>query len=135
MLRYLVAYALVAATFLVADLLWLGVVAKDYYQASLAPVLADRVNLGAALAFYLIYVLGIVIFAVHPAVESGSWRTALWLGGCLGFVAYATYDLTNLATLRDWPARLAMVDILWGVFVTALSATVGFLGAAHVEGA
>lgn len=84
-------------------------------------------NIPAAILFYALYVVGVVIFAVSPAFHAGSWRTAIVLGALFGFFAYATYDTTNLATLRGWPIAMVVVDIAWGTFLTAISATAGFL--------
>jgi uncharacterized membrane protein len=126
MLKYFVAYGATATTFLVIDLLWLGLVAKGFYRDSIGALMADQINIAAAVIFYLLYIVGIVIFAISPALESGSWRTSLILGSLFGFLAYATYDLTNLATLRNWPVAMAAVDMAWGTFLTGLSATTGF---------
>jgi uncharacterized membrane protein len=125
-LGYVVAYGATAAVFLVADMLWLGVVARDYYRDQLGAWLLDQPNLWAAAAFYLIYIAGIVVLCIHPALRIGNWWIAFLNGAVLGLAAYAAYDLTNLATLRGWPAGLAAVDIGWGIFLTALSATAGY---------
>ena len=129
MLRYCVAYAGAATTFLVLDLIWLGFVAKEFYRSNLGALLTDEINGAAAIIFYVLYIVGIMVFAVTPAFESGSWRTALIFGALFGLFAYATYDLTNLATLRDWPIAVSAVDMAWGTFLTGASATVGFLAA------
>ena len=100
-------------------------------QEGIGALLADQINITAAVVFYLLYVAGIVIFAISPALESGSWRTALTMGALFGFFAYATYDMTNLATLRDWPVAVTAVDMAWGTFSTGLSATAGFLAAKY----
>lgn len=127
MAQYLIAYAATAATFLILDLVWLGLVAKSFYRAKIGGLLLDQINLPAAVIFYLFYILGILIFAVTPALQSGSWRSAILFGSLFGFFAYGTYDMTNLATLRDWPVSMVVVDIVWGSFLTGISATVGFL--------
>jgi uncharacterized membrane protein len=131
MLKFCVAYAATAATFLLVDLLWLGFAVKGFYRSNIGALLADEINIAAALTFYLLYIVGIVIFAISPALESGSWRTSLIMGGLFGFFAYATYDMTNLATLRDWPISVAAVDMAWGTFLTALSATAGFFASKY----
>jgi uncharacterized membrane protein len=127
MLKYCVAYAATATIFLLVDLVWLGFAAKSFYRSGIGALLADEINVPAAVIFYLLYIVGIVIFAISPALESGSWRTSLIMGALFGFFAYATYDMTNLATLRDWPVAVAVVDMAWGTFLTGLSATAGFL--------
>jgi uncharacterized membrane protein len=97
-------------------------VAKRFYRAQLAELMADTFNVWAAVAFYLIYALGVVVFTVMPALSSGSWMDAAVWGAMLGFLAYATYDLTNLATLRGWLVSVSIVDMVWGSALTALAA-------------
>ncbi len=116
------------ATFLaigVLDALWLGVVARSWYAQSLAHLLADRPRVGAAAAFYLLYPVGVVVFAVLPA--GGDWARALALGALFGLFAYGTYDITNLAVMRDWPLGLTFVDIAWGTLASAAGALAGAL--------
>jgi uncharacterized membrane protein len=132
MLKYFVAYAVTATVFLLVDMVWLGFAAKAFYRTNIGALLADQINIAAAVIFYLLYIVGIVIFAISPALESGAWRTSLIMGSLFGFFAYATYDMTNLATLRDWPVAVAVVDMAWGAFLTGLSATAGFLAAKYV---
>lgn len=132
MLKYFVAYVATATIFLVVDLVWLGFAAKTFYRATIGALLADEINITAAVTFYLLYIVGIVIFAISPALESGSWRTSLSMGALFGFFAYATYDMTNLATLRDWPVVVTAMDMAWGTFLTGLSATAGFLAARYL---
>ncbi|MGF1641265.1 MAG: DUF2177 family protein [Rhodospirillales bacterium] len=127
MIDILVACAATAATFLIADLLWIGVVARSFYRRRLARWLAERINRGAALLFYALYVVGIVVLAVGPALQAGSLQSAAGRGALLGLVAYGTYNLTNLATVRDWPPAVAVVDLGWGTAVTTAAAVAGFL--------
>lgn len=115
-------YCTTLALFAAIDLIWLGVLAKGFYHRELGHLLAEKFNVPAAIAFYLLYPLGVVIFAVAPSASSGTWMDAAVRGAGLGFFAYATYDLTNLATLRQWPLRLALVDMLWGTLLTAMAA-------------
>lgn len=126
MLRYSIAYLVTAAVFLGADYLWLNR-AMGFYRNSLGDLLAEKPNLVAAAALYLIYFVGIVVFTVMPAARSDAWGSSLLLGGLLGLVAFATYDLTNLATLSRWPVAVTVVDMVWGTFVTALSSLAGFV--------
>jgi uncharacterized membrane protein len=126
-MKYVVPYGVALLVFVTLDLIWLGVVAKRFYRTQLAGLIADKFNFWAAFVFYLFYPLGVVTFAVMPALSSGSWTDAAVLGAMLGFFAYATYDLTNLATLREWPMRLTGVDLLWGTVLTALAAACGQL--------
>lgn len=124
--RLLAAYAGAAAVFLAVDLLWLGVVARDLYRRHLGGFLADDVNWVAALVFYLLFIVGIFIFAVLPAVERESARHAVVMGALFGFFTYATYELTNLATLADWPLGIVFIDIAWGIVLTASVAFAGY---------
>lgn len=120
-------YLAVAATVAGLDLLWLGVLAKDYYRAGVGPLMADKVRWEAAALFYAVYAAGILYFAIHPGIERGSPARAAANGALLGLLVYSVYDLTNLALLRGWPAGLSLVDVLWGTALTACAAWVGFL--------
>ena len=123
--KYIVAYAGTALVMVALDMLWLGVIAKPLYQQGIGHLMADKPNVGVAVAFYLLYAAGVVIFAVSPQHGGSSWTTTLVMGALFGFFAYATYDLTNLATLRDWPLRLSLIDMAWGTFVSAAAAAGG----------
>lgn len=112
--------------FLLIDLTWLGWVARGFYRQHLAHLLARRTNWAAAIVFYLLFVLGLLIFAVVPGLKAGSLAQALRYGALYGFFTYCTYDLTNLATLKDWPIRLVLVDIAWGVVLATSVSAVGF---------
>jgi len=124
--RVVVTYFGMTVVFFAIDMLWLGVVAKGFYQRQLGGLLAERVNWGAAFVFYLVYLGGILLFAVLPALEKGSLGRAALLGFLFGFIAYATYDLTNLATLRGFPVVVAIVDLAWGGVLTTAVAAAGF---------
>jgi uncharacterized membrane protein len=115
---FLKLFVLALPTFLVIDLVWLGIVARPFYRDQLGTLMREDVNWGAAFAFYLIFVVGIVILAVMPAVEKESLRTAIGLGALLGLVSYAAFDLTGLATLRGFPQTMAFVDLIWGTILT-----------------
>lgn len=123
---YLKLYALTVPIFFVIDLLWLGVIAKGFYRRKLDFILSSQVNWTAAVIFYLMYIAGILFFAVRPAVSNNSWGQAAVLGGLFGFFTYATYDLTNLATIKNWPLAIVVVDILWGVCLCSLVALLSF---------
>ncbi len=120
------AYALTLIVFLALDFLWLGLVARGFYAAQLGSLMRDNINFLAAGGFYLAYVAGIVYFAVAPALAEGSWRKAAVNGALLGLLAYGTYDMTNLATLRNWPVAVSLVDMVWGGVITGLAALLGF---------
>ena len=123
---YLKLYALTVPVFFIIDLIWLGIVAKGFYQKNLKYILSPNVNWTAAIIFYLMYIAGILIFAVLPGVAKDSVRHAVLWGALFGFFTYATYDLTNLALLKDWPLNIVVVDILWGVVLCAVVATLSF---------
>lgn len=127
MFAYALAYVAAALTFVAGDAVWLTLAGPRLYRPAIGPLLADRVNVGAAIAFYLIYLFGVVALAVSPALRAGHWRTAALSGLCLGVVAYGTYDLTNQATLRLWSTRLTLADMTWGGLLTALAAAMGYL--------
>jgi len=125
-LFYLKLYALTVPVFFIIDLIWLGVVARGFYQKNLKYILSPNVNWTAAIIFYLIYIAGILIFAVLPGVAKDSVRHAALWGALFGFFTYATYDLTNLALLKDWPLNIVVVDILWGVVLCTVVSTLSF---------
>lgn len=127
MSKYLIAAVLTLVVMVPLDLLWLGVIAKNFYFSRLGELMLPTPRLDVAIAFYVIYAIGLTVFAVSPALRDGSWSTALLYGAMFGFFAYATYDLTNWATLRNWPVAVVFVDIAWGAVVSGASATLGFL--------
>lgn len=116
-----IAYLLTGLVFLALDAVWLTLSSNTLYRPLLGPILREGFALGPAAAFYLIYVGGMVFFAVRPGLLAGSPLTALIQGAALGFVAYATYDLTNQATLKVWSTTITLADLAWGTFVTAVS--------------
>ena len=125
MLKILIAYAATTLVMVAIDLLWLGVIAKPWYQQGIGHLMASEPKLAAAAVFYLLFPLGLMVFAVIPGLsDAGLGKTAL-LGALFGFFAYATYDLTNLATLRNWPLGLALMDMAWGTGVSAVAALAG----------
>lgn len=126
-MRFVISYLSTGIVFLAIDAVWLTTMADRLYRPNIGGLLADTPNLSAAVAFYLLYVAGIVVFAVQPALLSGRWTTALLYGAFLGLVAYGTYDLTNHATMRDWPVLVTVADLIWGTLLTGLSATAGML--------
>ena len=125
MSRYLITYIATFVTMVLIDLLWLGVIAKPLYQQGIGHLMAEKPNITAAALFYILYPMGIVMFAIAPDAASASWLKTFVTAALLGLFAYATYDLTNLATLKGWPASLAAVDMAWGSLVTGVSALAG----------
>lgn len=120
----LMTYALTAACFLGLDAAWLSLTVGRLYRPRMGALLLDPPRLGVAGGFYLLYVAGVVVFAVLPALREGDWTRATWAGALLGLVAYGTYDMTNLATLRGFPASIAVIDMVWGTVATATAASV-----------
>lgn len=118
------AYGASLITIITLDLLWLGVIAVSFYQTKLAHLLAPSPNWVAAAAFYLLFAAGVLYFAVLPS--EGEWGRVLLKGALLGILAYGTYDLTNHATLRDWPLMVTIDDMLWGAFITGAAASAGY---------
>jgi uncharacterized membrane protein len=110
-------YLVALAIFFVIDMAWLGLVAKNFYRGQLGELLSHKVNWAAAILFYLLFIAGLQIFVIAPAVLGGGALQALWQGAFFGLVAYATYDLTNLATLRGWPLAVTVIDLVWGAFL------------------
>ena len=119
MIKYLVAFAATLVVMGVLDLLWLGVIAKPIYQQGIGHLMAERPNIAVAILFYVIYAVGVMVFAVAPQASTTGLGRTLLMGALFGFFAYAAYDLTNLDTLKNWPIRLALMDMAWGSFVTA----------------
>ena len=124
--KLIISYILTFAVFFIIDMAWLGFVAKDIYKKYLGNLLSDNVNWVAAIIFYLLFVIGIFIFAIMPSVEKNSLHSAIILGALFGFFTYATYDLTNLATLKNWSLNIVFIDIIWGAVLTGIVSTAGF---------
>ena len=135
MVYYLKVYVAALVGFFAIDIVWLAVVAHGFYRKHLGFLLADQPNWWAAIPFYLLFVSGMVVFVVAPALQAGSIWRALLLGAFFGLVTYATYDLTNHATLRNWALQITLVDIAWGSFVSAVAAAAGFWAGARAGGA
>jgi uncharacterized membrane protein len=127
-MRLLTPYLATAFAFAAIDMVWLGMVAKTFYRQELGALMANPINVPAALIFYLLFPVGLLIFAIEPA---RSVTDAAVRGALFGFFAYATYDLTNLATLKDWSLKLSMVDLAWGTALSASSATIGAIANTH----
>lgn len=121
-MNFIKMYIIAFIIFLAIDAIWLGLVAPKFYKSQIGHIMADRPNFVAALIFYLIFVVGVVYFVVNPAIEAQSMSKLLVSGVLFGFITYATYDLTNLATLKDWPILVTVVDLVWG---TTLSTLIG----------
>ena len=127
MMRYFKLYLVSLAAFLAIDMLWLGVVARSFYQQYLGFLMAPKPNWFVAIIFYLMFVAGLLVFVVVPGLKANSLKTTLIHAALFGLITYATYDLTNLATLRDWPALLSVVEMLWGTVLSVLVSYISFM--------
>jgi len=128
-MKFLISYIATLVTFCVLDFVWLGWIAKGFYQSQIGGLLLAQPNWTAAITFYVFYSAGMQVFCVAPALDGGSALKAAVLGALFGFFCYMTYDLSNLATLRGWATRLSIMDILWGVALTAAASTAGYAAA------
>lgn len=126
MTRWLIGYGATLLCFIALDAAYLGTIGAKTFKATLGDMMAPNIQIAPAIAFYLLFPIGLVIFALIPAMGTGRWTTALVSGALLGFFAYATYDLTNWATLRNWTATLTLMDMVWGTILSGASAAVGF---------
>jgi uncharacterized membrane protein len=116
-------YAIALPVFFAMDLVWLGLVAKNFYRNHIGFLMKSDINWTAAISFYLLFIVGLVLFVITPAIEKNSWTHAFLFGALFGLITYATYDLTNLATLKDWPLLVTIVDLAWGAVLAALVST------------
>lgn len=116
---FLKLYAIALPVFFAIDMIWLGLVAKNFYRTQIGSLMKTDINWAAAMIFYLIFIAGLVAFVIAPAVEKNSWSQALLLGAFFGLVCYATYDLTNLAIAKDWPLLVTIIDLAWGAVLAA----------------
>lgn len=124
--RYVLAYLGAALVFAGLDAIWLTMTNASLYRPILAPVLMTGLRLTPAILFYLTYLTGLTIFAIRPAIAQVRWRTAMVFGGLFGFFAYATYDLTNQATLAVWATQITLMDLAWGTILSSIGATAGY---------
>lgn len=124
---FLKLYAIALPVFFAIDMVWLGFVAKDFYSKQIGFLLKSDVNWAAAILFYLLFIVGLILFVVMPAMEKGSWSHALIFGALFGLITYATYDLTNLAVAKDWPLLVTIVDLIWGAVLAASVSTITVL--------
>ncbi len=112
-------YALALPVFFAMDMVWLALIARNFYKNQIGFLMKPEVNWTAAIIFYLLFLVGLVVFVIEPAVEKKEWMMALSRGALFGLITYATYDLTNLATLKDWPFTVVWVDMMWGTVLAA----------------
>ena len=127
MAYYLKLYFSTLAVFFAIDMFWLGLVARTFYRKHLGFLMAPNPNWLAAIIFYLLFIVGILVFVVLPGLESGSLRDTLFRAALFGLITYATYDLTNLATLKDWPIIITVVDMIWGIVLSVMVSYASFV--------
>lgn len=132
--KLIISYLLTTIVFFAIDMTWLGFIAKNLYRKYLGGFLSDTVNWTAAIIFYLLFIVGIFYFAILPAIEKNSLAKAILSGALFGFFTYATYDLTNLATLKNWPLPIVFIDIIWGAVLTGLVSTAGYFIVKWING-
>lgn len=119
-------YPLTLGIFLIIDSIWLGMIAKNFYARELAGLMTTNINWIAAVLFYVLFSIGIIHFVIRPALTQKSATMCLQLGLLFGLICYATYDLTNLATIRDWPITITIIDLIWGACVTAMTSIISY---------
>lgn len=120
MFQIILTYIVALVVFFAIDICWLALVAKKLYRSQIGFIMSDKPNWPAAIVFYMVFLVGMVYFAIYPAIEKGSFSSALFVGMFYGFITYATYDLTNLATLKNWPLKITIIDLIWGTSLGGL---------------
>ena len=123
---YIKLFVIALPVFFIIDMLWLGLIAKNFYANQIGFLMSKQVNWTAAILFYLLFLAGLVLFVIQPAVQKQDWLYALLMGAAFGLVTYATYDLTNLATLKDWPLLVTVVDLIWGTLLSTSVALISY---------
>lgn len=125
-MQFLKVYALTLVIFFLVDIVWLGVISKKLYKEYLGHLMAPNVSWAAALVFYFLFIAGLVFFVIMPAIEKGDLMYAITVGAFFGLITYGTYDLTNLATLKDWPLNITIIDLIWGTFLNAATSGITY---------
>lgn len=129
---FLKLYLIALPVFFIIDMLWLALVAKSFYAKQIGFLMKPDINWAAAIIFYLLFILGLVQFVIMPAFEKNSWLHGLLFGALFGLITYATYDLTNLATLKDWPILVTIVDLIWGAVLAAAVSSITYFIAVKI---
>ncbi|HTA26785.1 MAG TPA: DUF2177 family protein [Bacteroidia bacterium] len=132
MLKLISTYFIALITFFAIDMVWLGVVSKNYYKQKLGFILSPNPNWAAAIFFYLIYIGGILFFAINPGLKEMNWQTALINGVVFGAMCYTTYDLTNMATIAKWPIEIVIIDIIWGMVITGSVSVITYFAVSKI---
>lgn len=126
MIYYIKLYAVALVVFLAIDMVWLGVIARGMYQKHLGYLMAPEINWWAAFAFYALFILGLLVFVIVPGLEEKSLFAVVWRAALFGLVTYATYDLTNQATVKNWPMLVTIIDLIWGAFLSMIVSMVSY---------
>jgi len=129
---FLKLYLIALPVFLAIDMVWLTLVAKNFYAKQIGFLMKPNINLPAAILFYLLFIVGLVLFVITPALEKHSWLQVILMGALFGLISYATYDLTNLATIKDWPILVTVVDLVWGMVLAASVSLVSYFIATKI---
>jgi len=124
--NYILLYLIVLAAFFLIDMIWLGLVARKFYREQLGFIMLDKINWPAAILFYLLFIAGLVYFVIRPALGQDCWFNAFLNGAFFGLICYATYDLSNLATLKNWPLKVTIADLIWGSVLCGVLSIIGF---------
>lgn len=125
-MKFLIQYSITFLVFFGIDLVWLGVIAKDLYANALSHLMAPSINWLAAIIFYLLFVVGVLVFVILPALEHKDLGRLIWTAALFGLISYSTYDLTNLATLKDWPLHITLIDLVWGSSLSVLVSVISY---------
>lgn len=120
-------YLIALPVFFIIDMIWLGLVAKNFYRSQIGFLMKSNINWAAAIIFYLLFIAGLVFFVLSPAIEKRSLTYAIMAGAFYGLLTYSTYDLTNLATLKDWPLLITFIDIIWGMVLSVSVSLISYL--------
>ena len=131
-MKFIKLYLITLPIFFIIDILWIGLVAKDFYQKQIGFLMKTNINWIAAILFYLLFIAGLIIFVISPALEKKMWLNAFLFGAFFGLIAYATYDLTNLSTLKDWPILITIVDLIWGMSLSAILSVISYFIAVKI---
>ncbi len=126
-MNYIKMYIVTLIIFFAIDIIWLGFIAKDIYKEHLGFIMGEKTNWIAAIVFYMVYIIGLIFFALNPALQKDSLIYAALVGGFFGLITYATYDMTNLATLKDWPIFITAIDITWGTLLCSATSSISFI--------
>jgi uncharacterized membrane protein len=133
MFSYFKVYILAFLVFILIDSIWLGLIAKKLYKKQIGFLMKENFDMKVALIFYLVFIVGLVFFVLNNAIINQSWQYALFAGMFYGFITYATYDITNLATIKDWPVMLTVIDIIWGSLLCCTTSIITYLIAVNID--